>query len=248
MDNVKENDFVEIDYTGWTKEDNQVFDTTDEKVAKEKEIFNERSEYIPSIVCIGQNHILKGLEDQLVGKELGKEYEITVQAENAFGKRDAKMIQLIPAKKFLQQRIQPVPGLQVNIDGAYGTIKTVSGGRCLVDFNHPLSGRDLVYKVKMNKIVNDDKEKLEALLKIHLYIKDADVELSQDSANIKLKQDVPKQLQEEFKKIVEKCTPIKSINFSIEKAKEKGHDHDHSHNGSHEGHSHDGDDHSKHEH
>ena len=29
----------------------------------------------------------------------------------------------------------------------------MSGGRCLVDFNHPLSGKDLVYDVRINKIV-----------------------------------------------------------------------------------------------
>ena len=248
METVKKNDFIEIEYTGKTKEENHVFDTTDEKVAKDSDIYNEKSEYAPSIVCIGENHILKGLDDQLIGKDIGKEYEISLSPENAFGRKDGKLIQLIPSKKFLQQRIQPMPGLQVNIDGTYGTIKTVSGGRCLVDFNHPLSGRELLYKVKINRIVEDNSEKLKALLKIHLYIKDAEVDASGDTANIKLKQELPKEVQEEFKKIVERSTSIKTLNFSSEpKAEKDMHKHDHKEH-EHESHSHPGHDHAGHQH
>ena len=99
---------------------------------------------------------MKSLEDQIVGKKQAK-HTFSINAEDAFGKKDAKMIQLIPMSKFRQQKIQPIPGLQLNIDGSFGVV-TVSGGRCLVDFNHPLAGKDLVYDVKINKIVEDDKE------------------------------------------------------------------------------------------
>ena len=38
MDTIKKHDFVEIEYTGKIKEDNVIFDTTYEKVAKELEL------------------------------------------------------------------------------------------------------------------------------------------------------------------------------------------------------------------
>ena len=141
---VKYHDFVEIEYTGRTKDDNSIFDTTEEKVAKENGVYDKHVSYSPVIVCIGQNNILKALDDQMIGKETGKEYVFEISSEEAFGKRDAKLIQLIPAKKFRQQKIQPFPGLQLNIDGIFGIVKTVSGGRILVDFNHPLAGKDIV--------------------------------------------------------------------------------------------------------
>ena len=213
---IKRHDFVEIEYTGRIKEDNTIFDTTEEKVAKENDAYDKNADYSPAVICIGENNLLKGLEEQLIGRETGKEYTFEISSENAFGKKDAKLIKLIPTNKFRQQNIQPMPGLQLNIDGVFGVVKTVSGGRCLVDFNHPLSGKDLIYNVKINRIIDDNKEKLNSLLKIHLHIKDAEIEIQDDSAFIKSKTKIPKQAQEEFIKIVEKIIPaIKKIEFTI---------------------------------
>ena len=219
---IKKQDFVEIEYTGRIKEDNMIFDTTQEKVAKENGLYDKNADYSPALICVGENNILKGLEDQIIGKEIGKDYTLEVGSDNAFGRKDAKLIQLIPTSKFRQQNIQPVPGLQLNIDGVFGVIKTVSGGRVLVDFNHPLAGKDLVYNVKINRIVDDNKEKINSLLKMHLHIKDAEIELKNDSANIKAKHSIPKQAQEEFKKIIERTVrAIKKVDFAIPEDKNK---------------------------
>lgn len=216
MATIKKHDFVEIEYTAKLKEDGTIFDTTEEKVAKENNVYDKNADYSPLVICIGDNNILKALEDQLIGKETGKEYTFEIATENAFGRKDAKLIRLIPASKFRQQSIQPVPGLQLNIDGIFGVVKTVSGGRVLVDFNHPLAGKDLIYNVKINRVVDDNKEKLNSLLKMHLNIKDSEIEFNEEAANIKLKQSIPKKAQEEFKKIVERTVPyIKMVDFTI---------------------------------
>ena len=216
MPAIKKHDFVEIEYTGSIKGDGAVFDTTEEKVARENGLYDKNADYSPATICIGEHNILKALDEHMVGKETGKEYKFEVSSENAFGRKDAKLIQLIPASKFRQQNIQPIPGLQLNIDGVFGIVKTVSGGRCLVDFNHPLAGKDLVYNVKINRIVDDSKEKLNSLLKIHLNIKDAEIEAQEGNFNIKSKNKIPKEAQEEFKKIVERAVPsIKNIILTI---------------------------------
>lgn len=162
MATVKKHDFVEIDYSARTKEDNALFDTTQEEVAKKEGVYEKNSHYHPAVICLGENMLLKAIEEQLIGKETGKEYIIEVKAEDAFGNKNAQLIQLIPMSKFRQQNIQPVPGLQLNIDGMFGIVKTAGGGRCYVDFNHPLAGKDLVYHVSVKRIVEDDKEKLKA--------------------------------------------------------------------------------------
>ena len=70
----------------------------------------------------------------------------------------------------------------------------------------------MVYNVKISRIVEDDKEKLDSLLKIHLNVKDAIVEIKNDSAEIKTKASIPKNAQEEFKKIAERIIPaIKNL-------------------------------------
>jgi len=217
---VKKHDFVEIEYTGSIKEGNAVFDTTDEKVARENDVYSKGAEYSPVVICVGENSILKGLEDQMIGKETEKEHTFEIGSENAFGRKDAKLIRMISMGKFRQQRIQPVPGLQLNIDGVFGIVKTVSGGRCLVDFNHPLSGKDLVYKVNINRIISDDREKLASLLKTHIGVKDAEIELKEGNAEIKLKYPIPKHAEEEFKKIAGRIIPgIKGVSFTIAEGK-----------------------------
>ncbi len=213
---IKKHDFVEIEYTGRIKEEGTIFDTTEEKIARENGAYNKNADYSPAVICVGENNILKNLEEQMIGKETGKEYTFEISSDNAFGKKDAKFIQLIPMSKFRQQNIHPVPGLQLNIDGVFGVVKTVSGGRCLVDFNHPLAGKDLIYNIKINKIIDGSKEKIKSLLKMHLHIKDAEIELKEGSADVNLKENMPKQAQEEFKKIVERTIPgIKNVNFTI---------------------------------
>jgi len=156
---VKKGDFLEIEYTGIMKEEGIVFDTTDLEVAKANELYNEKANYDPIIICLGQGHLLKGLEEELEGKEIGKDLTIELSPEKAFGKKDVKFIKMIPYSVFRKQQIEPQPGMQVNVDGAIGMVKTAAGGRCLVDFNHPLSGREVIYKVKINKIITDDKKK-----------------------------------------------------------------------------------------
>ena len=222
MATIKKHDFVEIEYTARTKEDNAVFDTTQEEVAKQEGVYNKNNDYSPLVISLGENTILKALDEQLIGKETGEEYTFEISAENAFGRKDARLLQMIPLSKFRQQNIQPVPGLQLNIDGVFGIVKTVSGGRCYVDFNNPLSGRDLVYNVKVKRIVEDDKEKLSSLLKLHLPIKDAEVEIKDGSAVIKSKSEIPKEAQEEFRKIVGRTIPtIKGIEFIQNKQENK---------------------------
>ncbi|MBW2975831.1 peptidylprolyl isomerase [Candidatus Woesearchaeota archaeon] len=219
MEKVKKHDFVEIEYTGMIKEDNIVFDTTDEKIAKENNLHS-HDDYGPAVVCVGEEQLLKGVDKSLEGKETGEEYEIEVKPEDAFGNKNAKLIQLIPTTKFKQQNLQPMPGMQVNIDGMFGIIKTVSGGRTLVDFNHPLAGKDLLYKIKINRKVTDDREKLSGYLRLSLGTKDFEAEIADSNAKIALKIELPKETKERLsKKTTELIPNIKKVEFSLSNSK-----------------------------
>ena len=221
MDKIKRNDFVEIEYTGKIKEENIVFDTTDEKIAKENNLHSQE-DYGPVIICVGQEQILKGLDKGIEGKDIGQEYDIEINPEDAFGKKNAKLIQLVPTSKFKQQNIQPMPGMQLNLDGMVGTIKTVSGGRTLVDFNHPLAGKELLYKIKLNKKITDDKEKLSSYLKLSLGTKDFEVEINNNNAKVSLKKEIPQEAEETLKKkIIEAIPNIKHIEFTFPQLKNK---------------------------
>lgn len=222
MTKISKRDFVEIEYTGKTKDDNLIFDTTDEKTAKDNNIHNENMAYGPVIICLGENQVLAGLDKNLEGKETEKEYTVELKPEEAFGKKDAKLIQLVQTSKFLKQNIQPMPGLQVNIDGMMAVIKSVSGGRTLVDFNHPLSGKEITYAVKVNKIITDDKEKLKAYLKLSLALKDVELELKEGEAKVSIKKELPKEVKDKLNEKIKELIPaVKKTMFIVGKEPEK---------------------------
>lgn len=209
---IKKNDFVEIEYTGTLKEEKIVFDTTDAKVAQQQNIQSQSQAYGPVIICVGEGHVVKGLDKFLENKDTGK-FSVELQPDDAFGKKDAKLIAMIPAKKFIEQKIRPIVGLQVNIDGYVGVIRTVTGGRTIVDFNHPLSGKVVVYDVKINRIITDKKEKAQALGKL-LFGKHAKMTVEGDSAKVEAVQDVPEPLAKELQK---KFQDLTGINLSFVK-------------------------------
>ena len=173
---IKENDFVEIEYTGFIKGSNEVFDTTDEKVAKENGIYNENSKYGPIKVVAGRNYIIPGLDKALIGKEEGKEFEVDVNHKEAFGERKREMIRTIPLKSFTEQKVNPQTGMVLTLDNALVKIIAVSGARVITDFNNPLAGKNLRYKITMIRRVTENKEKAETLLNLFFrFVPDFDI-------------------------------------------------------------------------
>jgi len=210
---IKKNDFIELEYTGAT-DDGIVFDTTDETTAKENELHNPQMKYGPAIICVGEGQVLEGLDKQLIGKETEKEYEFSVLAEDGFGKRNAKHIQLINTSKFKKQNITPMPGLQVNIDNMMGVVKTVTGSRTMVDFNHPLAGKDLVYKVKTGKLVTDTAKQARSYVEM-VFGQEAETMLSESKLTIKTKMKLPDEVTKKIKEKIIKLIPkIKEVDFS----------------------------------
>ena len=165
-------------------------------------------------ICIGQRQVIEGLDEGLIGREVGKTYKFRIPPEGAFGQKDARLIQLIATSKFTKQEIVPMPGLQVNMDGMLGTIRTVSGGRTLVDFNHPLSGKEIEYEATPKRIITDTAEKLNALMNV-LGIK---MEHTLEGERLTFKSDsqVLKQNEEAITKVVKEAIPeIKDVSFEL---------------------------------
>ena len=89
----------------------------------------------------------------------------------------------------------------MNVDGKYGIVKSVSGGRVIVDFNHPLSSRDLVYEVEVKRIVTDKTEMVKASLDMFGLPYD-EVKVEGDKAIIEVKQEMPGQITDAIIKAV----------------------------------------------
>ncbi|MBU2589278.1 MAG: peptidylprolyl isomerase [Nanoarchaeota archaeon] len=219
---IKNGDFIEIEYSGKIKATGKVFDTNISKEAKDANIFNEKANYGPIIICVGEEDVLQGLDEALVGKEEGKKFSVDIPAEKGFGKKNPKLVKMMALDKFHKENIRPVPGLQLDFGNMVGTIVTVNGGRVMVDFNHPLANRELTYDVKINKIVKEDKEKLQGFLEFYLSTKDLEVELKEGKAEIKTKKELPEEIKKVITEKVNKRIPnIKEVNFSTTAKKEE---------------------------
>ncbi|MBI4439233.1 peptidylprolyl isomerase [Candidatus Woesearchaeota archaeon] len=204
---IKQGDFVAIDYTGRIKETGMVFDTTVAEVARSSGM--DEGQYGEVVVCIGEGQMLKGIEKELVGKTVGK-YHFDLSPEDGFGKKNPKLLQLLSGARFREQQIVPAPGMQVNIDGMYGIVKAVSGGRVIVDFNHPLAGKELQYDVEAKRVILDSKEKLDYLLRF--FFKDFSASVSDGVASVELKGGIPEQLKEKIAQDIKRLLPeIKDV-------------------------------------
>ena len=160
---VKKNDFVEIKFTGYAN--NEIFDSNVEEDLRK---IHPKAKPDKIVIVIGQKMLVPGLDNQLEGKEIGKEYEIHIPAKEGFGFRDRNLIRTIPLAALTEQKVMPQAGMVFTLDNSLVKIIAVSGARVTADFNNPLASKDLMYKISMTKVVTDDKEKAETMLKLFL--------------------------------------------------------------------------------
>jgi FKBP-type peptidyl-prolyl cis-trans isomerase SlyD len=160
---IKEGDFIRLNYTG--KVGDNVFDTTNEEEAKNAGIHSKNAIYGPVTICVGQKHVIIGLDEELVGKKAGAEGTVTVEPAKAFGERDPKKLQSFPKNKFSEK---PVRGMPVKMEElGEGTVVDVIGSRVLVDFNAPLAGQTLTYSYKIEEKVTEPLEQFKGLVRLY---------------------------------------------------------------------------------
>ena len=178
---IKEGDFIKLSYTGSVN--GNVFDTTFEEEAKTAGIHSANAIYGPVTICVGQKHVILGLDEELTGKKAGAEGDVTVAPDKAFGERDMKRVQSYPKNKFSQK---PVRGMPVKMEEhGEGTVVDVIGNRVIVDFNAPLAGQTLVYHYKIEEVVKDPLEQLKGLIRLYAG-KEMEVSLDDGKATVTL--------------------------------------------------------------
>lgn len=158
---VNKNDFVEIKYTGYAN--GEIFDSNIEEDMKK---LNPNVNPHKTIIAVGHEMIVKGLDNFLVEKEIGKEYSLALKPNEAFGERRRELIKTIPMNAFHEKNFNPTPGMVVTLDNLMAKIIAVSGGRVIVDFNNPLAGKEITYTFTIIRKVSDEKEKAEALFEV----------------------------------------------------------------------------------
>src|SRR6266571_8629026 len=164
---VKPGDFLLVNYTLKVKESGETVDTTFDSVAKESHIHREDSTFGPKFIILGEGWLPKGLEESLVGLDPGTNKTVELTPEKGFGAREPGKMRLVPLRRFKDQEY-PTPGKQVEFEGRPAIVRAVGAGRVQVDFNHPLAGRTLVYDVSIDKVLENENEKILSLIALRI--------------------------------------------------------------------------------
>ena len=163
---IKSGDIVLAEFDAWIVEPNELFDTTNEALAKENNIHNEKMVYGPQPLIVGKGRLFPGLDQSMLKAEIGKEYELVIPPEKGAGPRDPKLVELHPIREFLKQEIEPRVGLEVTVKNKPAIITAVTAGRVRVDFNNRLAGRTLRYKYKIVEMPTKPVDIVKLLLKM----------------------------------------------------------------------------------
>jgi len=161
---VNKGDFIKVELTGSSVETGEVFETTSEEIARESGLWDENRTYESRLVIVGDGYVLKGLDDRLPSTPFDEEVEIEIPPEEAFGERNPADVQMVPFRVLRSKGINPYVGAELEIDGRPAIVRSVGAGRVQVDYNHRLAGRQIVYKLKVVEHMEDDKDKMRALI------------------------------------------------------------------------------------
>ena len=109
-------------------------------------------ERAPAQFVYGDGNLLPGVEAKLKGLTTGQEATLTLAPEDAFGQRNPANIQRMPRSQFAD--IELSEGLVLNFADAAnaelpGVVSAIDGDQIEIDFNHPLAGQQLGFRVEI---------------------------------------------------------------------------------------------------
>ncbi len=111
----------------------------------------------------GAKNLVPGLEKALEGKAAGDTLDVKISAEDGYGQRDERRVQRMPIRKLPNKTAQV--GMRYRVDSETGPgfllVTAVKGDYATVDGNHPLSGMNLNFSVKVVDVRDATAEELE---------------------------------------------------------------------------------------
>lgn len=110
----------------------------------------------PATFTVGDGNLLPGFEKALFGMLEGEHKTLVIKPEDGFGQRNPNNIQEIARSQFGAE-LELSEGLMLSFADAQktelpGVVQRFDEDVVVVDFNHPLAGRDILFEVAILKI------------------------------------------------------------------------------------------------
>ncbi|HIE35135.1 MAG TPA: peptidylprolyl isomerase [Campylobacterales bacterium] len=134
-------------------EDNKVVSMEYEvRDASTNEVIDSNKGQKPLQFITGKGQIIPGLEKKIKEMSESEEADLLVKANEAYGQKDENAIQTLPREQFAGIDLQE--GMTLYGQGENGetvqvTVKSFNDQEVVIDFNHPLAGKDLLFSVKV---------------------------------------------------------------------------------------------------
>ena len=158
---------IHVDYDLFSGETGDLIETTREEIAKEHEMHQEGRNYSPMVCIVGTGNLIAGFEAALKDAKVGKEVEVEIAPADAYGEKDASLVETISIDKLRRAVQDPNSlylGAPVNINGRQGYLSYLAAGRARIDYNHPMAGKTLKYVFTIIKEVKGKEDKVMGLL------------------------------------------------------------------------------------
>lgn len=117
----------------------------------------------PLAYLSGASNIIPGLENALVGKQVGDKLEVTVEPEQAYGPLRDELVQKVNHENF--EGVDDIHvGMQFMAQAPWGeqpvTVMNVEEDGITLDGNHPLAGQTLTFAVEVVEVRAASEEEL----------------------------------------------------------------------------------------
>jgi FKBP-type peptidyl-prolyl cis-trans isomerase 2 len=141
MQQVKKGDTVRVHYHGKLT-DGSTFDSSEGRD--------------PLEFTVGSGQVIKGFDDALVDMKVGDKKTVNIPVEEGYGHRTDEMMMEYPKTEFPAD-MTPEPGMELHMSDNSGNvfpvvIAEVKDDVVILDANHPLSGKELVFDLELVSI------------------------------------------------------------------------------------------------
>lgn len=139
MNKVENGHLISINYIVMDKANGEVLDSSD-------------TQGQPLVFILGQNQVITGLENAIIGKEVGDKFKVEIKPEDAYGIRNPDFLQEVPKDQF--QGIDLKKGMTLFGQSEDGQtvqviVDEIGETSVIIDYNHPLSNKTLIFDVEI---------------------------------------------------------------------------------------------------
>ncbi|MDR0369012.1 MAG: FKBP-type peptidyl-prolyl cis-trans isomerase [Candidatus Peribacteria bacterium] len=151
---IKAGDQITVDYIG-RLDDETVFDTSIESIAKACGKYNEARNYQEGLtfyVGVEPREMIEGFEAGVMGMKVGQTKTVTFGPEQGYGQPRAELIMSFPLSD-LPNADDFQEGMVIYLDyGTPATITKKTDKEITLDMNHELAGKDLTFDITIKSI------------------------------------------------------------------------------------------------